>query len=309
MTGASGFVGSALCNELIKRGFAVRGSVRSLNHVTASFNFDTTPVGYLDANTDWSLALAGVDCVIHCASHLNYNSASESRISDYRSVNVEATRRLAEQASKAGVSRLVFISSIGVNGVHTNGRGPFTIYDKPEPSGNYAQSKWEAEQALWAVANKTGLEVVVVRPPLVYGAGVKGNLARLLKLVRTGMPLPLGAVHNQRSLIGLDNLVDLLIRCVDHPAAAGQTLLVSDDEDVSTPELIQYIASGLGRQPVLFPLPMSIIQLLGRITGKQWAINRLIGSLHVDTRHTCDLLDWKPPVALAEGIRRMTQSL
>ena len=184
---------------------------------------------------------------------------------------------------------------------------PFLFSDAPAPEDPYGVSKWEAEQALWAVAANTGLEVVVVRPPLVYGPGAKGNLARLLKLVRSGVPLPLGAVHNQRSLIVLDNLVDLLIRCVDHPAAAGQTLLVSDGEDVSTPDMLRQMAAGLGRRARLLPVPVSLLRLVGRALGKQAEMDRLVGSLQIDSRHARELLDWTPPVSLAEGIRRMVE--
>ncbi|ULX57900.1 UDP-glucose 4-epimerase [Ectothiorhodosinus mongolicus] len=309
VTGASGFVGAALCRELDARGFAVRGAVRSLHSsFSLASGIEPVAVGNLDAATDWSSALAGVDCVIHCAARAHVMHETEAdALAAYRSVNVDGSRHLAEQAAAAGVRRLVYLSSIGVLGIHTNGRGPFFVSDASNPVEDYAVSKWEAEQALWAVAANTGLEVVVVRPPLVYGPGAKGNLARLLKLVRSGVPLPLGAVHNQRSLIGLDNLVDLLIRCVDHPAAAGQTLLVSDGEDVSTPDLLRHMAAGLGRSARLVPVPVPLLRLAGRALGKQAEVDRLVGSLQIDSRHTRELLDWTPPVSLAEGIRRMVQ--
>ena len=185
---------------------------------------------------------------------------------------------------------------------------PFLFSDAPALEDPYGVCKWEAEQALGAVAANTSLEVVV-RPPLVYGPGAKGNLARLLKLVRSGvpLPLPLGAVHNQRSLIGLDNLVDLLIRCVDHPAAAGQTLLVSDGEDVSTPDLLRHMAAGLGRRARLLPVPVPLLRLAGRALGKQAEVDRLVGSLQIDSSYTRELLDWAPQASVAEGIRRMVQ--
>ena len=168
-------------------------------------------------------------------------------------------------------------------------------------------SKWEAEQALWDVSVKTGLEVVVVRPPLVYGPGAKGNLARLLKLVRSGLPLPLGAVQNKRSLIGLDNLVDLIIRCADHPAAAGQTFLVSDGEDLSTPDLLRHMAEAMGRSARLLPVPVPLLRLAGSALGKRAEIDRLVGSLQIDSSHTRRVLGWTPPVSVQEGIRRMVQ--
>jgi len=310
VTGAAGFVGAALCGELYSRGFAVRSVVRSLHSAEPASSVEQIAVSNLDAATDWSSALRGVDCVIHCAARAHVMHETEAdALAAYRSVNVDGSRRLAEQAAAAGVRRLVYLSSIKVNGESTDGLPrPFGARnDEVNPEDSYGVSKWEAEQALWAVAASTCLEVVVVRPPLVYGPSVKGNLARLLKLVRLGVPLPFGAVQNQRSLIGLDNLVDLLIRCVDHPAAAGQTLLVSDGEDISTPDLLRYMANALGRSARLLPVSVALLRLVGHALGKQAEIDRLVGSLKIDSRHTRELLDWNPPVSVAEGIRRMVQ--
>ena len=310
VTGAAGLVGAALCGELYSRGFAVRSVVRSLHSAKPASGVEQIAVSNLDAATDWSSALGGVDCVIHCAARAHVMHETEAdALAAYRSVNVDGSRRLAEQAAAAGVRRLVYLSSIKVNGESTDGLPrPFGARnDEVNPEDSYGVSKWEAEQALWAVAASTCLEVVVVRPPLVYGPSVKGNLARLLKLVRLGVPLPFGAVQNQRSLIGLDNLVDLLIRCVDHPAAAGQTLLVSDGEDISTPDLLRYMANALGRSARLLPMSVALLRLVGRALGKQAEIDRLVGSLKIDSRHTRELLDWNPPVSVVEGIRRMVQ--
>ncbi|MDC0883282.1 NAD-dependent epimerase/dehydratase family protein [Litorivicinus sp.] len=308
VTGASGFVGAALCGELNARGFAVRGTVRSLHSSFSAPGVKPVEVGHLDAATDWSSALAGVDYVIHCAARAHVMHETEAdALAAYRSVNVDGSRRLAEQAAAAGVRRLVCLSSIKVNGEQTALGAPFLFSDSPAPEDSYGVSKWEAEQVLWAVAANTGLEVVVVRPPLVYGLGAKGNLERLLKLVRPGLPLPLGMVLNQRSLIGLDNLVDLLICCVEHPAAAGQTLLVSDGEDVSTPDLLRHMAAGFGRSVCLLPVPLPLLRLAGRALGKQAEVDRLVGSLQIDSRHTRELLNWSPPVSVAEGIQRMVQ--
>ena len=310
VTGAAGLVGAALCGELYSRGFAVRSVVRSLHSAEPASGVEQIAVSNLDAATDWSSALGGVDCVIHCAARAHVMHETEAdALAAYRSVNVDGSRRLAEQAAAAGVRRLVYLSSIKVNGESTDGLPrPFEARnDEVNPEDSYGVSKWEAEQALWAVAASTCLEVVVVRPPLVYGPSVKGNLARLLKLVRLGVPLPFGAVQNQRSLIGLDNLVDLLIRCVDHPTAAGQTLLVSDGEDISTPDLLRYMANALGRSARLLPVSVALLRLVGRALGKQAEIDRLVGSLKIDSRHTRELLDWNPPVSVAEGIRRMVQ--
>ena len=222
-------------------------------------------------------------------------------------MNTAATRRLASLAVQAGAKRFLFLSSIGVNGVFTSVSQRFNHCDEPNPLEDYAISKWEAEQALWEISAKTGLEVVVVRPPLVYGPSAKGNLARLLKLVRLGLPLPLGAVQNKRSLIGLDNLVDLLTRCVDHPAAAGQTFLVSDGEDLSTPDLLRHMAAAMGRSARLIPVPVPLLRLAGSALGKQVEIDRLVGSLQIDSSYARQVLGWTPPVSVQEGIRRMVQ--
>ncbi len=309
-------MGVALCGELAARGFAVRGVVRSLHSPAPASGIDHMAVGNLDVDTNWSSALAGIDCVIHCAARAHVMHETEAHaLAAYRSVNVGGSRRLAEQAAAQGVRRLVYLSSIKVNGETTNGLPrPFGArnneggFDTPSPEDPYGVSKWEAEQALWAVAASTGLEVVVVRPPLVYGPGAKCNLARLLKLVRSGVPLPLGAVHNRRSLIGIDNLVDLLIQCVEHPLAAGQTLFASDGEDVSTPELLRHMAAGLGRSARLMPVPLPLLRLAGRMINKQAEVERLVGSLEIDSRQTRQLLNWTPPVSVSEGIRRMVDA-
>ena len=310
VTGVTGFVGQSLGREIASRAFGLRAVVRTVNHASelSYSNSDYIGVGDIYSHTDWSIALTGVDCVIHCAAraHVMHETAGDA-LAAYRAVNVNGSRRLAEQAAAAGVRRLVYLSSIKVNGEKTAHGVPFVFSDAPAPEDAYGSSKWEAEQAIWEISAKTGLEVVVVRPPLVYGPGVKGNLARLLKLVRLGLPLPLGAVQNKRSLIGLDNLVDLLIRCVDHPAAAGQTFLVSDGEDLSTPDLIRHMAGAMGRSAWLFPVPVSVLRLAGSALGKRAEIDRLVGSLQIDSSHTRRVLGWTPPVSVQEGIRRMVQ--
>jgi nucleoside-diphosphate-sugar epimerase len=306
VTGAAGFIGSALVAELAVRQFNVHQVSRS------------------------SVEISGAQCVIHCAAraHIMRDEALDP-LTEYRRVNVQGTLNLARQAAAVGVKRFVFLSSVKVNGERTGGlprpfgarndgkmssRGavrpsgdPFTVDDEPRPEDAYGLSKWEAEQGLWEIASQTGMEVVVVRPPLVYGPGVKGNFARLLDLVRSGAPLPLAAVNNRRSFIGLDNLVDLLIRCVDHPEAAGQTFLLSDGEDLSTPDLIRYMAAAMNRSPRLFPAPVSLLRLAGGALGKLAEIDRLVGSLQIDSSHTRRVLGWTPSVSVQEGIRRMVQ--
>jgi nucleoside-diphosphate-sugar epimerase len=308
VTGASGFVGQALCSALLAEGDSVRAAVRSSDSLPASDGLEVTAVGEIGAQTDWSTALAGVDCVIHCAARAHVMHETEAdALAAYREVNVAGTQRLAEQAAALGVRRLVFLSSIHVLGIHTNGRGPFFVSDAPAPVEDYAISKREAEQALWAVSARTGLEMVVVRPPLVYGPGAKGNLLRLASLVARGLPLPLAAVHNHRSLVGLSNLVDLLRLCAAHPAAAGQALLVSDGQDLSTPQLIQLLAEGMNKPARLLPVPVGGLRAAGSLLGKRAEIDRLVGSLQVDSRHTRELLGWIPPVSAEDGVREMAR--
>jgi nucleoside-diphosphate-sugar epimerase len=286
VTGAAGFIGSALFAELAARQFNVHQVPRS------------------------SVEIAGVQCVIHCAAraHIMRDEALDP-LTEYRRVNVQGTLNLAHHAAAAGVKRFVFLSSVKVNGESTDRLlRPFGARNDgvgAAPEDAYGLSKWEAEQGLWEIASQTGMEVVVVRPPLVYGPGVKGNFARLLDIVRSGVPLPLAAVNNQRSFIGLDNLVDLLIRCMDHPSAAGQTLLVSDGKDFSTPELLRMIANVMGRPARLFPVPVPLLRLAGRALARLNEVDRLVSSLQVDSSATREVLNWTPLVSVEEGIRRM----
>lgn len=308
VTGTSGFVGRALCSTLLAQGYTVRAAVRSVNSIPSYDGMDVVAVGDVGAQTDWSVAFAGVNCVIHCAAraHVMHETEADAMLA-YRAVNVAGTQRLAEQAAELGVRRLVFLSSIKVNGEQAALGAPFLFSDAPAPEDPYGVSKWKAEQALWAVFAQTGLEVVVVRTSLVYGPGVKGNLLRLLGWVGRGVPLPLGAVHNQRSLMGLSNLVDLLLRCVEHPAAAGQTFLASDGDDLSTPQLIRLMAKGMNRPARLISVPVKLLQAGGSLLGKRGEINRLVGSLQVDSGHTQAQLGWTPRVSVENGVRDMTQ--
>jgi nucleoside-diphosphate-sugar epimerase len=301
VTGANGFVGRRLCGELATRGHPVRAAVRDLREP----HLQAFPVGDIHGDTDWEAALAGAEAVIHCAArvHVMKDSAVDP-LSAFRAVNLEGTRRLAEVAVAVGVRRLVFLSSIKVNGEATGPGFPFRASDSPRPSDAYAVSKWEAEQALHEVASRSGLEVVVVRPPLVYGPGVRANFERLMRLVARGAPIPLGSVDNRRSMVALDNLVDLLIRCVDRPAAAGQTFLVSDRRDLSTPEWIRMLAAAMGRPARLLPVPPALLRLGGRLTGRGAEVERLIDSLQLDIEPTCEAMDWSPPVSVEEGLSR-----
>jgi nucleoside-diphosphate-sugar epimerase len=299
VTGASGFVGSALVDHLLRLGMPARALGRTRPEVDAVF-FE----GALDDPVVSKSALDGVDCVVHLAglAHLIHDSTGDP-LESYRAVNRDLTIALANQAALAGVRRLVFISSIGVNGAVTTG-APFNEFSVPNPHSNYAQSKYEAEQALQALAKDSGMEVVIIRPPLVYGTNAPGNFGNLMHWIGKGVPLPLGAIRNRRSLVGIDNLVDLIIRCIDHPAAANQVLLAGDGEDLSTTELLRGVANAMGKPARLIPVPAGLLQLGATLLGKNDVAQRLLGSLQVDIGKTCELLDWKPPYSVQEGLRR-----
>lgn len=314
VTGASGFVGRAACTWLVAQGLEVVGAVR---HTPAQpvTGVDYRIVGDLDACTDWRTALAGVEGVIHCAARVHVmHETADDPLAAFRSANVAGTERLARQAVVAGVKRLVFISSIKVNGEETapplsqGEKGNFREDDAPAPQDPYGQTKWEAETMLARVAQETGLQVVIVRPPLVYGPGVKGNLARLLSWVERGVPLPLAGIRNARSLIGIDNFTSALQACLTHPAAAGRTYLVRDGEDVSTPELVRRLGRHLGKPARLFALPAPLLEGLAGLVGRRADVQRLTGSLVVDDSRIRRELDWVPPHTLDEGLAQMTRA-
>lgn len=304
LTGASGFVGKGILRTAQQRGLRLRPVYRSID--SARGQSDAVLVTGLDGATDWSQAVHGIDVVIHAAAraHVMRDRALDPLI-EYRRVNVQGTLNLARQAAAAGVRRFVFISSIKVNGEATAPGRPFTADDVPAPDDAYGQSKAEAECLLKQVAEETGMELIIIRPPLIFGPGVKGNFASLISCVRRGLPLPLGAViHNRRSLISLDNLVDLILVCTEHPKAAHQTFLASDGEDLSTTELLRKIGTALGQPARLLWVPTWLISLIGDLSGKKVIFSRLLGSLQVDIQKTSELLDWKPSVSVDEGLRR-----
>lgn len=302
VSGASGFVGRALCAELINRGQSVRAVIRTKANINIA-GCEVTRIPEISADTDWTNALSEVSTVIHLAArvHVMHDSAQDP-LEEFRRVNVAGTEKLARSAAANGVKRLVYVSSIKVNGEATHGGEKFTDADVPSPQDPYGVSKMEAEKALWRVAQETGLEVVVVRPPLVYGDGVKGNFAQMLKVLDRGIPLPLAMVNNQRSLVFVGNLVDALIVCATHPAAAGQTYLVSDGEDISTPDLLRQLGNAMGHPASLFPCPSALLKLAGRLVGKSDQIERLVGSLRVDSGKIRRELNWSPPYTLREGV-------
>ena len=303
ITGATGFVGQALCNEAMLQDLIVYASVR--NHQNSLLNVEKIVVGEVSIQTEWARALSRVDVVVHLAARVHVMRDSEiDPIIAFRAVNVEGTLNLARQAVTAGCKRFIFISSIGVNGSKTQIDHPFSEVDRASPHNAYALSKWEAEQGLMNIASETGLEVVIIRPPLVYGYNAPGNFGSLLRSVKRGMPLPLGAVQNQRSLVALDNLVDFIVTCITHPKAANQTFLVSDGQDLSTTELVRGMAQAAGVVPRLLPVPVWALQAGASLLGKGDAVQRLCGNLQVDISKARTLLGWVPPVSVAEGLRR-----
>ena len=319
VTGAYGFIGKSICETLVLNDKTVIGLVRNLE-LSKNINKVTyVPVGDIGLKKNLKDTLVGTDCVIHCAGKIpDTNKIENDQIKAYHLANFEVTKQIAEQAVDAGAKRLIFLSSIKVNGENTYDncdvisknyriKKIFSHTDIASPENLYAKSKLEAEKALWKISSRAGLEVVVVRLPLVYGYDAKGNLSRLMKFIRSGIPLPLSRVKNQRSMIGVDNLVDLLVHCIDHPEVSGKTFLASDGKDLSTPELIKLIASSMGKKANLFPFPISMLKFLGSVFGRREEINRLVGSLKIDSSNTKEILDWTPSVSVEEGIRRMVQ--
>jgi len=300
VTGASGFVGRSLCEELVRREWQVSAALRSADQSLP----ESVIVGQIDEQTDWTEALHDVDVVIHLAARVHVmHDESNDPLEEFCRVNVAGTEHLARSAAASGVKRLVYVSSIKVNGEVTCGDVRFSETDMDAPQDPYGISKCEAEQVLHQVAAETGLEVVIVRPPLVYGAGVKGNFSQMLKVLAKGLPLPLASVQNRRSLVYVGNLVDALILCATHPAAAGQTYLVSDGEDISTSDLLRELGAAMGHPARLFPCPAALFRLAGKLTGKTEQVERLLGSLRVDSGKIRRELSWTPPYTLHQGLR------
>lgn len=306
VTGASGFVGRAVCIDAAARGFSVAASTRSACRF--SNRVENIVVGNIDADTVWQQALAGRQCVVHSAARVHVMADTAGNpLDEFRRVNVQGTLNLAEQAAAAGVQRFVFVSSVKVNGEATQRGCPFTADDAPAPLDAYGISKLEAEQGLREIAAQTGLEVVIIRPPLVYGQGVKANFAAMMRWLSRGIPLPLGAIHNGRSLVALDNLVDLIVTCLTHPAAANQTFLVSDGEDVSTTELLRRMGQAMDCPAHLIPVPAGLLKGAAALLGKRDMAQRLCGSLQVDIQKTRQLLGWNPPLTLDQGLKKAAE--
>lgn len=304
ITGGQGFVGKALAVVSLSNGFLVRVSLHRKSGLFSP-RLEQSQVGELGAATDWSAALQGVGTVVHCAgrAHVMPEMMADS-LSAFRIVNVAGTLSLARQAVASGVRRFVFLSSVGVNGSHTAPQQPFSEGSETNPDNAYALSKQEAEQGLLRIASQTGMEVVIIRPPLVYGFNAPGNFGSLMKAVQCGWPLPLGAVHNQRSFVALDNLVDFIITCMTHPQAANHTFLISDGQDVSTTELVRGLAQAAGLSVRLLPVPIWALQAGATLLGKGDVVKRLCGNLQVDISKARCHLGWMPPLTVEEGFRR-----
>ena len=303
LTGSTGFLGASLLERLALEGnHHLTRSVRKLTEVLPYISQQCV-VPDMDATTPWLRAVEGQDVLIHCAARVHVmNDQSSDPLAEFRQVNVAGTLNLARQAAAAGVKRFIFLSSIKVNG---EGAAPGTSYkanNVPAPVDPYGISKLEAEQGLRALAAETGMDVVIIRPVLVYGPGVKANFLSMMRWLQRGVPLPFGAIYNKRSLVALENLVDLIVTCIDHPAAANETFLVSDGEDLSTTELLRRMGVALGKPARLLPVPSWLLEAGATILGKQALAQRLCGSLQVDISKTRELLGWTPPVSVDEAL-------
>lgn len=305
VTGANGFIGRHLVARAVADGVPVRAAVR---RAVAGWptGVEEVRVPGLSDYADWHPALTGIDTVVHCAARAHRTDGGS--LDEYRAVNCAGTVRVAAQAAQAGVRRFVFVSSVKVHGERTEPGRPFRAGDAPHPAGPYALSKYEAEQALTALGTDTGMDIVLVRPVLVYGPGVRGNFESMMRTLVRGIPLPLSAVTNLRSFVAVDNLVDLLLLCTRHPEAANRVFLASDGEDLSTPDLLHRTADTLGVRARLFPVNPRLLEGLATLVGKREALRRLTGSLQVDISATQQLLGWRPPVSIDAALARTARA-
>ncbi len=309
LTGATGFIGRALLSELVSNDINIIASVRQKTPCIPE-NVKQYIISDLSEDTDWGTALRDIDMVIHTAARVHVmKEQTNNPLDQFRKVNTEATISLARQSAKAGVKRFIFLSSIKVNGEQTNKNQAFTAHDKLIPNDPYGLSKYEAEQGLLKLADETGMEVVIIRLPMVYGPGVKGNFQVLMKWVRKQWPLPFGAVDNQRSLLALDNAVSFIIHCLKHPKAANEVFLVSDDEDVSTTELLNKVAAAFELNIFLLPIPVSLMKFAAKMMGKGELASRLLGSLKIDSSKAHQLLGWKPVITMDEQLKKIADDL
>jgi len=304
ITGATGFVGARLVAELLLQQFSISAIVRGEDSVVP-VGAEKIIKGNLTNVSDWFPVLKNIDIVIHVAGRAHImNDDAIDPVTEFRKVNTNVTLNLAKQAAEIGVKRFVFISSVKVNGEKTYLDKPFKPDDDFVPCDPYGLSKYEAEKGLMALSKETSMEVVIIRPPLIYGAGVKANFASMIRWMDKGIPLPFGAVHNQRSLVALDNLVSFIICCISHPKAANEIFLISDGEDVSTTQLLKKVADALGKKTMLIPIPVGLMKLVAKLMAKSGMANRLFASLQVDSSKAHDLLAWEPVISMEEQLQK-----
>ncbi len=302
-TGSTGFVGKSLLSALDAKQYLISTTRRA--HSDCDSCFDSQVVSNIDASTNWSHALTGADAVIHLAARVHImRDTTRDQLAEFRRVNMYGTINLARQAAAIGVRRFIFLSTIGVNGNSTPLGTAFSENDAPYPHDPYSASKYEAEVGLRAISKSTGMEIVIIRPTLVHGSKAPGNFGRLTRLVAKGLPLPLASINNRRSLVGIDNLVNFIVTCLEHPSAANETFLVSDGEDLSTPDLIRRMAHAMNCPARLLPVPESVLMAAAAMLGRRDMAQRLCGSLQVDISKARELLEWNPPISVDEGLRR-----
>jgi nucleoside-diphosphate-sugar epimerase len=307
LTGASGFLGRAIMRAASLHGISIRPVFRNEDAIAGAPALSVVIQPALNSDVDWAAALADVNVVIHAAARVHVmDETSADPLAEFRKINVDGTLNLAKQAIIAGVRRFVFISSIGVNGSETTDQ-PFRSTDVPVPVGPYAISKFEAEKGLQLLAEQSSMELVIIRPPLVYGPGAPGNFGRLVSAVQNERWLPLGAVHNRRTLVALDNLVSLILLCTHHPAAANEVFLAGDAEDISTTDLLLRLGIIMGRPARLLPVPVKLMEFCAGVFGRRSMVNKVCGNLQLDITKTRDLLGWAPPVSVNEGLRRVVR--
>ena len=308
VTGATGFVGGHVIEQLnLNSKFTPVAAIRA-GHLKSLNNIQCVTIDDIGPDNSWRKALNNVDVIVHTAARVHImNDDAKDPLFEFRKVNVDGTLNLARQAADAGVKRFIFISSIKVNGEVTEVNQPFIETDVPAPIDPYGITKYETEKALFHLADETGMEVVCIRPPLVYGAGVKANFHSMMKWLYKGIPLPFGEIHNKRSLVALDNLVDLIVICIEHPNAVNQIFLVSDGEDLSTTELLKRVAASLGKKARLMPVNQQLLEIGLTLVGKKDLAQRLCGSLQVDISKTKKLLDWTPPVKVDEALLKTAE--
>jgi len=308
VTGATGFVGQALVNELLTDQFFISALVRDKRTMLPE-SVVKIKGGDLAHIKDWLPSLKSQDVVVHVAARAHIMNGEETNpFEAYRQVNTLATLHLAKQAAEAGVKRFIFISSVKVNGEMTASNQSFKPDDKFVPNDPYGFSKYEAEQGLLALTKETDMDVVIIRPPLVYGPGVRANFASMMSWVNKSIPLPFGAIYNQRSLVALDNLVSFIIHCIDHPKAANEVFLISDGEDVSTTQLLKKVAKAFDKKALLIPVPVSVMTLAAKLVGKEDMANRLFGSLQIDNSKVRDLLGWKSVTTMDEQLKKIAEA-